>query len=110
MGPKVSQMGSKMVQNYPLGTSLTPPGSHVQSLVNLLQNRDPPEGPLGGQLASSGVQKHPRKHTENQPGFRHVFLMILGAKKGPEITQKQTKKQARIEMMISLILLTGTMK
>ena len=69
-----------------------------------------PEGPLGGLSASSGVQKHPQKHTENQPGFRHVFLMILGAKKGPEIAQKQAKKQAHIEMMTSLILLTGTMK
>ncbi len=44
------------------------------------------------------------------PGFHHAFLMILGAKKGPEIAQKQAKKQARIEMMISLILLAGTMK
>ena len=98
-------------------TTLDPPGppwdlepNFDTILVNLLQNRDPPGRPLGGQLASSGVQKHPQKHTENQPGFRHVCLMILGTKKGPEIAPKQTKKQARIEMMTSLILLTGTMK
>ncbi len=46
----------------------------------LWANRDPPEGPLGGLSASSGVQKHPKKHTEKQPGFRDVFLTSLGAK------------------------------
>ena len=98
-------------------TTLDPPGppwdlepNFDTNFDHFWANRDPPEGPLGGLSASSGVQKHPQKHTENQPGFRHVFLMILGAKKGPEIIQKQAKKQARIEMMTSLILLTGTMK
>ncbi len=64
----------------------------------------PPEGPLGGIFASSGVQKHPQKHTENHPGFRNVFLTSLGAKSNQKRPKKQAKKQARIEMM------AGTLK